>query len=88
MNEGLVADVREIKDMLVEMKQLEAARKVREARIQTDVEKLDHAINGNDKPGLKTDVQIMQNKINGIIWLGGAVIVASIGNIMAIIFGR
>jgi hypothetical protein len=88
VNEGLVQDIKDIKKMLVEMQTLEAARNEREITVKRDIDSLNLAVNGNGKPGLKTDVQILQNKINGVYWLGGVVIVASVGNIIAILFGR
>jgi len=88
VNEGLVSDVKEIKNMLVEMKVLEAARATREKAMEIDVIDLKKSVNGNGKPGLKTDVQLLKDQMNRVYWLGGVVIVASIGNIIAILFGR
>jgi hypothetical protein len=88
VNEGLLTDIREIKDILVSIQKLEAARAEREKTSREDIDKLKFTVNGNGTPGLKTDVQILKNKVNGVYWLGGVVIVATISNIIAIIFGR
>jgi len=60
MNEGLIQDVKDIKEMLVSMQKLEAARVERENAVHEKVMKLDQAVNGNGKPGLKTDVELLK----------------------------
>jgi len=88
VNEGLLQDVRDIKEMLVNMQRLESARVEREGVMLKDVESLKHTVDGNSKLGLKTEMQLLKNKVNGVYWLGGVVIVATISNIIAIFFGR
>jgi hypothetical protein len=88
VNEGMASDIRDIKNMLVDIQRLESARVERELVTRDDVNKLKLTTYGNGSPGLKTEVQLLKDKMNGIYWLGGVVIIASIGNIIAIVFGR
>jgi hypothetical protein len=60
MNEGLAQDIKDIKKMLSDHLLLEAAREEREKTMRTEVDKLKEAVHGNGKPGLKTDVQLLQ----------------------------
>ena len=41
------------------MQQVEAARGEREKAMREDLDKLKETINGNGKPGMKTDVQVL-----------------------------
>jgi len=61
LNEGLAQDIKEIKKMLTEHLLLEAAREERERAMHDDVKKLKETVHGNGKPGLKTDVQLLQD---------------------------
>jgi hypothetical protein len=82
MNEGLAQDIKEIKNMLADMKQAEAARGEREKTTHNDVEGLKKTINGNGVPGLKTDVQIMKEQMGRINWIMGIFVAAVIADIV------
>jgi hypothetical protein len=59
MNEGLAQDIKEIKSMLATMQSSEAARCERERAMKDELDKIKDTVNGNGKPGLKTDVQVL-----------------------------
>jgi len=84
MNEGLLKSIDEIKDILFNMQKMEAARAEREMQTKADVESLKKAVNGNgDGIGMKTDVQILKKDMARVYWLGGAILIAVIGQILA-----
>ena len=83
MNEGLVKDIRDIKEMLIKHLHEDAARAERELSIRKDVDELLHSVNGNSKPGLKTTVELLQRDMARVYWLGGVIVMALIGNIIA-----
>ena len=87
-NKQLVEDIREIKEMMSEMMQIEAGRKEREINVRLELDALKKCITGNGQPGLKTDVQLLKARMNGVYWLGGVVTVATVSNIVALLFGR
>lgn len=66
INLGLVQDVKEIKDILLDMQKSEAARWEREKAMRKDVDDLKEAINGNGKPGIKTDVQRLSTDVSNL----------------------
>lgn len=86
MNEGLVQDVKEMKEMLSKLLIAESARVERELQFRTDVDNLKKTVNGNGAPGLKTDVQLLKEQMIRIYWLGGVVVVALVGNFVAVWF--
>ncbi len=59
MNEGLAQDIKDIKNILASMQQQEAGRCERERVMRDELDRIKEVINGNGKPGLKTDVQIL-----------------------------
>ena len=87
-NKQLVEDIREIKEMMSAMMQIEAGRKERESTQRIEIDALKNCINGNGQPGLKTDVQLLKARMNGVYWLGGVVTVATVSNIVALLFGK
>lgn len=60
VNEGLIQDIRDIKEMLTKHLQEEAARAERERAILDDVCKLKEKVEGNGKLGLIKEVLILQ----------------------------
>lgn len=95
MNEELVQDIKDIKERvektfntITEMQRQEAARVERELQMKNDVDNLKKTVNGNGIPGLKTDVQLLKEQMTRIYWLGGIVVVALVGNIIAMWFEK
>lgn len=74
--------------VLNEMKQIEAARAERERVLSEKVAQLDGAINGNGKPGMKTDLRIAQEQITRASVIGGMVTAAIIADIASRILIR
>ena len=67
--------------VLETMHQTEAARLEREKNL-TDIVNKDHeAINGNGKPGLKTEVQLLKDGMSRINWAFGIFTAAIIADI-------
>jgi len=93
VNEGLAQDIKRIlerqeimNNRLIEIQTAEAARTEREVHTKHDVDCLNKIVNGNGVPGLKIDVQLLKEQMTRIYWLGGVIVVALIGNFIAMWF--
>ena len=87
LNDELAREIKEIKQILSDMHASESARIERETRVNVDLESLKKIVNGNGEcMGLKTEVSILKKEVARIYWLGGIIIIALIGNFVAMWF--
>jgi hypothetical protein len=85
--EELAKEIKDIKNILSEIHALNSARIEREIRTNIDLESLKKVVSGNGECiGLKTEVSILKKEVARIYWLGGIIIIALIGNFMAMWF--
>lgn len=89
MNEGLVSDVKEIKELLLSMQKAEAARIERENRMREDVDALKKTVNGNGNGlGIKTDVEILKTNDKKRTANQNAIIVAIVIQIIMLVLTK
>jgi hypothetical protein len=97
MNEGLIQRLNnqleeignKLSQLTEEIRTAEAARKEREKNNADDLEKMKIIIWGDGKnPGLNADVPMLKKDMARVYWLGGVILVALIGNIVAMWFVR
>ena len=77
----ILAQLEAITAQLDKMHQVESARLEREKHLEEIVAKDHEAINGNGKPGLKTEVQLLKDGMGRINWAFGIFTAAIIADI-------
>ncbi len=77
----ILAQLANITAVLETMHQTEAARRERELHLTEIVTKDHETINGNGKPGLKTEVQLLKDSMGRINWAFGIFTAAIIADI-------
>ncbi len=82
MNEAEKLD--KILEIVQEIQQADAKRDALLEQIRCDVGDHEKDINGNGKPGLKTDVAVLQEQVTRLVWMLGAVGVAFLGSIITL----
>jgi hypothetical protein len=82
-NEQILQEVMKIHVRLAEMSNTESARLEREKTASEMLITHEHVLNGNGKPGLKTEVQLLNVNMARINWLGGAVLAALVADIVS-----
>ncbi len=78
----ILSQIADMKALLEAMQRTEAARVEREAHLVDTVNKDHEIINGNGKPGLKTDVQLLKEGMGRINLAFGVFTAAVIGDIV------
>ena len=68
---------------IAEIKSFHAAQEVRLAAVECQNTKNREAIDGNGKPGLKTEMAIMKDGMNRINWVSGALLLFLLGDMVS-----
>ena len=84
----IAAKVDEIISSLNEMRQTEAARIEREKVIAEKVAALDGIVNGNGKPGIKTDLRLAQEQIARASIIGGLITAAIVADVISRVMAK
>lgn len=87
-NTQMLKKLDEVLDAIHEIRQQEAARNEREASMKQSIAEHEQFINGNGKPGLKSEFAVVKQDISRINWIGGVLLVAVIGDIVARIMAK
>ena len=92
-NEQILTEIMQVHIKIAEIQLAEAARVEREKVLDDMVHSHDRAINGNGKPGLKSDtqkntsdIQIVRDQLGRINWLGALVTAAIVADIISRIY--
>lgn len=92
-NEQILTEIMQIHLRIEEIQLAEAARIEREKVTDDMVHSHDRAINGNGKPGLKSDVQtnrsdiqIVRDQVGRINWIGAIITAAIIADIVSRVY--
>lgn len=81
---GITTRLDDIITRLVDFEKREAAR----AHIDDDVKKLKEAVQGNGKPGLKSEVQLIRDQLDRLNWAAGAVVMGIIADVLTRILAK